>query len=235
MAETGRRGIAGAMLASAAGLAILISLGVWQLHRREWKHRLLDQIARAETSAPVPLQGTNPPPFARLVLRGTWRPDAVAFYGADVRDVAGRPTMMAGLLQILERPGEPPVLIDRGAVPVDPAPLPATGPAEIIGYARPAEHAGLLSATDDIAGRRFYTLDPAAIGTALRTALPPFTVVALSDSTACTRDCPIPAESLPRPPDNHLNYALTWFGLAFSLCLVAGAYLRGQLRARPPG
>ena len=42
---------------------------------------------------------------------------------------------------------------------------------------------------------------------------------------------PEPASALPRPPNDHLNYALTWFGLAASLVAVFGAYVRKVLRA----
>jgi surfeit locus 1 family protein len=35
---------------------------------------------------------------------------------------------------------------------------------------------------------------------------------------------PDPARALPRPTNNHLGYAITWYGLAVSLVLVLAAF-----------
>jgi surfeit locus 1 family protein len=35
-------------------------------------------------------------------------------------------------------------------------------------------------------------------------------------------------------PNNHLGYALTWFGLALALIGVYGVWLAGRLRRRDP-
>jgi len=41
---------------------------------------------------------------------------------------------------------------------------------------------------------------------------------------------PEPAHALPRPVDNHLSYALTWFGLAATLLVIFILYARKVLR-----
>jgi surfeit locus 1 family protein len=41
---------------------------------------------------------------------------------------------------------------------------------------------------------------------------------------------PIPAQHLPRPPNNHLQYALTWYGLAGALVVTFAAWSRKVLR-----
>jgi surfeit locus 1 family protein len=90
----------------------------------------------------------------------------------------------------------------------------------------PPATAGLFSASDDIKGRRFYTLDPARIGAALGVGpVAPFVLVALGPPGS-----PDPARALPRPPNDHLSYALTWFGLAAGLVGVFIAYARKALR-----
>ena len=73
----------------------------------------------------------------------------------------------------------------------------------------------------------FYTLDPRAIGDALGVHnVAPFTLVALGAPAA--PDGPVPADTLPRPPNNHLQYAFTWFGLAGALAAVFVAWVRGR-------
>jgi surfeit locus 1 family protein len=99
------------------------------------------------------------------------------------------------------------------------------GVTSIDGYVRPAEHPGLFSASDDPAARQFYTLDPQAIGTALGLQhVAPFTLVAMGPTPAA--GYPDPARHLPRPPNNHLQYAITWYGLAVALLVIFGAYVR---------
>jgi surfeit locus 1 family protein len=202
---------------------MLISLGIWQLHRRAWKHAILADIARAEQAPAAPLAGV-PARFTKVVARGVWRP-ATALYGVDVRQQAdGAMRMGAQRLQILARDGAPPLLVDEGWVPTEgAAPPPLAGPASVEGYVRAPEHPGLLSAADDLAGRHFYTLDPGAIGIALGAPdAAPFTLVALGRAAP---GGPVPAEALPRPPDNHLQYAFTWFGLAAALAGVFAAWV----------
>jgi surfeit locus 1 family protein len=95
----------------------------------------------------------------------------------------------------------------------------------LIGYIRLPETPNFLSASDDPEGLRFYTLNPAAIGAALGVPdVAPFTLVALRDKRGAA-GAPEPAEGLPRPPNNHLQYALTWFGLAGALLAVFGAWV----------
>jgi len=217
-------------VATLVALAILISLGMWQLQRRAWKHRLLADIARAEQAPAVPLAGI-PPRFTKVVVRGVWRP-AVALYGVDVRQGAdGSERMGAQRLQILARDGEAPLLVDEGWVPTEGAmPAPATGTASVEGYVRAPDRVGLLSAEDDLAGRHFYTLDPSAISIALGAHdAAPFTLVAMGHAAP---GGPVPAESLPRPPDNHLQYAFTWFGLAAALVGVFAAWAGNKPAAR---
>ena len=207
-------------------MALLISLGVWQLQRRAWKHAILADITRAEQLPPVPLTGI-PARFSKVVAHGVWRP-SVALYGVDVRQSAdGRTHLGAQRLQILARDGAPPLLVDQGWVPTEgAAPAPAAGSASVEGYVRPPDHPGLLSPEDDLANRRFYTLDPGAIGIALGAPdAAPFTLIAIGQAK---RDGPIQAQNLPRPPDNHLQYAFTWFGLAAALAGVFAVWVAGK-------
>jgi surfeit locus 1 family protein len=209
-------------------LAVLIGLGTWQVHRLAWKGALLARIAEAERAPAIALP-PHPSPFEKVRIEGRLRPDLSAWYGVDVRDTNGGPRMGAQLVQPLERDGAPLVLVDRGwmATPGQPADTP-TGAVTVEGYVRPAERPGLFTPNADAATRHFYALDPAAIGAAL--GLPrvaPFVLVALGPE----RDgFPAPAHQLPRPPNNHLSYAITWYGLALALVVIFGSWSRTALQ-----
>lgn len=215
------RKVLGAAVATFVAFCILVALGFWQLQRLRWKEGLLARIDAAERAPPVPLTAATPPLFARVMVRGTWRP-GLALLGADVRGLR----LGAQAMQVLDRPAGRPLVVVQGWVPTDPVPPPAlTGEAKVTGYVRLPEHGGLLSAADDPAGRHFYALDPARIGAALGVPdVAPFSLVALG--TGVSPDQPQPAEALPRPVNNHLQYALTWFGLAGSLLAVFFACVR---------
>ncbi len=211
-------------LITAVLFAILIGLAVWQLQRLEWKRAILAAIDQAEAAAAIPLPD-HPVQFTKVRTTGRFIPGLQARYGADVRDTPTGPVLGSRVIEPLERPGQAPLLVDRGWAPDGPVAEPA-GPVSVEGYIRTPDRPGLFSATDDPAKRLFYTLDPAKIGAAL--GLPreaPFTLVAMGPPDAATS----PAAALPRPPNDHLNYALTWFGLALSLLAVFAAYCRKVL------
>ena len=207
-----------------AMVALTTWLGLWQIRRLVWKTALLAEIDRGEAAPPVPLPA-DPKPFMRVVVSGRLRP-MTALYGADVRATPAGPAMGGQKLQVLERPGASPVVVDLGWVPeTDTTPVER---AEIVGYVRPAEYPVRFGAADDPGKRRFYALDPVAIGAALGvTGVAPYTVVAMGPERPGT---PLPAQALPRPVNNHLSYALTWFGLALSSLAVFGVYARKVLR-----
>jgi surfeit locus 1 family protein len=213
---TRRTPIAGAAIATAIALAILSALGVWQLHRLAWKQGLLAQIDTAEHAPPVPLAATTTAPalFTRVTASGTLRGEPHALYGSEVQGNH----LGAQLVEILERDHAPPLVVVLGWVATDRGKLhPVSGPATITGYIRLPEQPNWLSAADDLEGRHFYTLAPATLATALGAPdAAPFTLVALGPAPA-SPSAPIPADALPRPVNNHLQYAFTWFGLGAAL------------------
>jgi surfeit locus 1 family protein len=122
--------------------------------------------------------------------------------------------------------------VNRGWVPQKrdtPLDNPA-GMVSVTGYVRPRDTQSWFSASDDPAARQFFTLDPLAIGAAVGVAdVAPFTLVAMGPSP--TGSYPAPAQHLPRPPNNHLSYVITWYGLAVALAVIFGVWVRKALRS----
>lgn len=197
-------------LTAAAAFAILVSLGVWQLHRLSWKTALLAQIDAAEAHPAIPW-APGLPDFAKVRIKGHWLPQQ-ALFGSEVRG----PTLGAQLVGVLQPDDGPAVVVDRGWIAS--LPPPPTGAAEVEGWMHPPAEPGWFTPADDPAARRFYTLDAQRIAAALGVGeVRPFVLVALGPAGQ-----PDPARGLPRPPNDHLNYAFTWFGLAGALL---GVYL----------
>jgi len=214
-----------------AMFAILLGLGTWQIYRLHWKEGILSQIARAEAAPPIPL-AASPQPFTKVVVSGRLRPDLSASFGVELRDTRQGPTLGIFLIQPLERPGAPPILVDRGWVPEKrTAPIAQPeGDTTVVGFVHAPEKPGIFSAADDPASRTFYTLDPHKIGTSL--GLPqvaPFVLIAMGPPPA--QLWPDPAQHLPRPPNDHLNYAITWYSLALVLVVMFVTWARRTLRS----
>jgi surfeit locus 1 family protein len=213
------------VLAALPVLLTLLYLGTWQVQRLHWKTDLLARIAESEAAPAAPL-GAAPEPFSKVAVTGRLDHAREALVGLEVRG----PLLGARLVTPLLREGAVPVLVDRGWVPMERA-GPIARPEGVLtleAWVHPGDRAGLFAARDDVAGRRFYTFDPAAIGAALGLAeVAPFALVALGPAGAL----PDPARTLPRPSNKHLGYAMTWYGLALTLVGVLAAFL---LRRRNP-
>jgi surfeit locus 1 family protein len=111
------------------------------------------------------------------------------------------------------------VIVNRGFVPdgrQDAKSRPGgqlTGPVDIAGAMRWPDSRHWFTPNDDPAHNLWFTADPASIAAAKGLdAVAPFYV---------EQETPVPPGGLPEPgrlvvdlPDNHLQYALTWFGLA---------------------
>jgi surfeit locus 1 family protein len=224
-------------LMTVAMMIVLLGLGTWQVKRLFWKLDILARIEHAESADAIPLaQGAPPSPFMKVSVTGTYLPDATALYGAEVRDTRSGPEMGAHMIEPLREANGDVILVDRGWIPSSrPEPLDQPqGEVTVSGYIRFGDSPGWFSAADDPSGRRFFTLDPRAIGNAI--GLPgirPFVLVALgagADDQIVTH-VPDPARHLPRPPNNHLSYAITWYGLAVSLLVIFVVWARKGSRA----
>ncbi len=218
-------------LSTVVMLAVLLALGTWQVERLHWKLGILQQIASAESQPPVPL-GATPPPYTKISVTGTFRPDGLAYYGSQTGNTRRGLMLGAQQLAVLDRPGALPILIDRGWVPLpaEPEGAPPVGPTTVIGYVHAPDTPGTFSATDDPKARRFYTLAPATIARALGLpAVTPFAIIAMGE--APPSGIPAPARHLPQPPNNHLEYIITWYGFAITLLIFYILYTRKVLRS----
>lgn len=221
-------------------LALLLTLGTWQLQRLEWKGGLLAEIAAAQASPAVPAPAA-PAPFANVSATGRFRPGAEALLGLEVRGTV----LGASLIAVLDREGAPPLLVERGWVPMEGGEVERPeGLVTVTGYARYSDRRSPLAAEDDAARRRFLTFDAPTIAAALGAAeAPPFalTVVRAGPGRGPSgfgaapppSRGPLPdaASGFPAPHNPHLGYALTWFGLAAAWVAVFGLWARNRLRS----
>lgn len=221
-------------LLTLAALAVLIGLGSWQIERLHWKLDLIATIARrmAEPATPAPPEADWPSldlkglEYRHLRLTGTFENDKELHYFTQNDD--GDPGYDIVTPLALDGGGGV-VLVDRGFVPLD-RKDPATraegqieGPTSLTGVARAPQPSGLFSNADDVAKNVWYTRDPKRMGEALKLArVAPFYVEA--DATPNAGGFPIGGRTQVNIRNEHLQYAITWFGLAAVLLAVYLSY-----------
>lgn len=221
----------------AACVAVLGALGTWQVSRMHWKNGLIAQAEAAATLPPVPLTEalTAPDPEFRkalVVCRGL--PTAPYVELQSIHDgVAGTRLISACTPEGLGRT----FLVDRGFVAETPSARPrvlsSTLPLSLLVQLRRTPAPSGMAPAPSPEGR-FFARDPAAMATALGAGEPsPFTLFALTSTnpelSALTASAPPAAFS-----NNHLGYAVTWFGLALTLVGFYAALLARRYRKSIP-
>jgi surfeit locus 1 family protein len=205
------------------GLAALIGLGTWQVERLHWKEALIAarqaQLAAPTEPLPADAQDWRSWDFRPVVAEGEFRHDLEQLFG--VAAIGGR--VGHHVLTPLVRPGGAAVLVDRGWVPADRAHPAArregqlTGPVAIAGIARyrGGDRPGWFTPDNRPEQSLWYWYDVAGFESALGLELAP--VVIEADATPNPGGLPIGGQTRTELPDNHLQYAITWYGLAAGL------------------
>lgn len=230
----------GLTLATAVALAILIGLGVWQVKRLHWKEQLLAHIAVA----------TSEPPEALAVALGQTAdglPTDFRRVQADCPDIETTPFLRlyavndtgAGYRIItacrIDAGGYGSILVDRGFIADTDADRlkPGQGQAltqPILGVLRKGDPRTFVTPANQPAQNLWYWRDIPAMAQALGASDPAPTFLMLQ-APAPSGFGPTPAPVPTDIPNNHLQYAATWFGLAAAL---AGVYLAMLWRRRAP-
>jgi surfeit locus 1 family protein len=223
------RPLPGLTAATLIALAILVGLGTWQLQRRAEKHALLDQMTSRAAAAPAPVEillATGDYAAHRAATaQGTFDHAAESYVHAPrPNEGAARPGFKVITPLRLVSGGL--ILVDRGWVPAGKrnpkgrARGQTEGEVEIAGTLRPSSRPSTFTPPPDAATRTFYQRDGVAIAEALAISL---ASPLIFEASTKVPGGPEPLPSLLNIPDNHLQYAITWFALAAVLLFV---YLR---------
>ena len=221
---------------SLAGIAVFVSLGVWQVERRAWKLDLIDKVDRRIHAAPAAIPGPRQWPAINA------RDDAYRHVRVRGRFVAHKDTLVKAVTTLgggywvvtpLQTADGATVLINRGFVPADRRGdvVPPPGEVEVSGLLRVTEPGGAFLRANDPAAERWFSRDVQAIArTRDLTDVAPFFIDA--DASAEGRGEPVGGLTVVSFPNNHLVYALTWFGLAAMLAGWTGYLARDEWRSR---
>ena len=252
-AAAGTRRLTGGLLLfgvlALAAFVTLIGLGTWQLDRKAWKEALLDTIERRLAASPAALppreRWTSLDPAADEFRRVSLR--AEFFSGSEARVY----TVGSGLREDIKGPGYfafaparladgSVVVVNRGYVAnahpdasLSPIGL-AVGAVDLVGAMRWPEAPGWFVTGHDVRADLWFTRDHLAMAAFYGWGpVAPFYI---------DQEAPVPAGGVPRPSplkvnlrNEHLQYALTWFGLAAVLVVVFAVWVRSGRRRTDDG
>jgi len=233
-----------ALVLGLAAFVVLIGLGTWQVQRLHWKEALLATIDQRIHSAPLPLADIEKK-FAEngdvdywpVTVSGQFMHEGERHFFATHEGESGfyvyTPLMLAdGRV----------VFVNRGFVPYDlkdAAKRPAgqvAGEVTVTGLARNPlpEKPSSMVPDNDPAKNIFYWKDrdamAASAGLPAGTSLVPFFVDA--DKTPNPGGLPVGGVTMIDLPNSHLQYAVTWYGLAAALAGVLGVWLLRSRRGK---
>ncbi|MGO4831441.1 SURF1 family protein [Rhizobiaceae sp. 2RAB30] len=222
--------------------AMLVGLGTWQMERLAWKETLIALVDQRIKSAPRPLPelerqfaGTGDVDYWPVETTGRLLNDHESHFLATWKGQSG-----FFVYTPLELDDGRVLFVNRGFVPFD-RKDPATraegqvaDTVSVTGLARNplSEKPSSLVPDNDPAKNVFYWKDLAAM--AAHAGVPadrlvPFFIDA--DAAPNPGGLPIGGVTLIDFPNNHLQYAFTWYGLAAALLAVLGAWLIQRRRA----
>jgi cytochrome oxidase assembly protein ShyY1 len=230
-------------------VSVLTSLGIWQLRRKDEKHALIAALTERLAAAPEALVPSsewktfNPArdEFRRVTLTATFdaKPDAMVYSsGSAVReDVSGPGTwaflparLSDGSVVVINAGFVQNTMQDRAQQDRAVARLIDGAPLKLTGYLRFPEQPGSFTPQADVAKRLWFSRDHVAMAQALGWgSVAPFYI---------DLEAPVPASGVPKPgpltvhlKDDHMQYAITWFGLALVVAAAFGFWVVSQRRS----
>lgn len=192
------------LLLGLLGCGILLSLTFWQIQRLGWKEAILSDIEARIYASPIALpETTMPERYTPVVLSGTLSTDYV-------RVLVSRKQIGPGfrIIAALDT-GTRRVLVDLGFVR-DGEPVPALGGThQVIGNIDSPSEIDSYTPAPDLGKNLWFARDVPALAQTLNTE--PTFIAAREDVIAGIEAMPLSVETI---PNDHAQYALTWFLLA---------------------
>jgi surfeit locus 1 family protein len=238
------RGLIGFTALALAMLAVLVGLGDWQVKRLHWKEGLIAAIDARTKAAPISLDRAialekegQDPTYYRVRVEGRFdNSKELYLFSQSISD--GTPGWHV-ITPFTTSQGEL-VLVDRGFVPdnlKDPSTR-ASGQIEgvttITGIVRAPDTQGLFTPNNEPATNRWFWRDLNGMVTSLYSTatldVPPFFLEA--EKSEVPGGWPEGGQTRLELPNNHLQYAITWFGLAAALVVIYAFYVRSLYRGK---
>ncbi|MES0864674.1 SURF1 family protein [Ruegeria sp. SCPT10] len=201
-----------------AGLGALLSLGIWQVQRLAWKQEVLAEIDARISAAPIGLPSQiseSEHKYLPVSVSGEMQPGEIHVL-VSVKQVG------AGYRIIQSFSTEDRIiLVDRGFVPTTAKQTDRlTGPMEVTGNLHWPDEIDSYTPEADIDSNIWFARDLPNLAAAL--GAEPILLIARSQTDPGVTPLPVDTAGI---PNDHLQYAITWFGLALVWAAMTGYFL----------
>lgn len=221
-----RRSILPPLIFGIVATAILLSLGLWQLRRLDWKNAMLAEIQAGISAAPVPLPDVIEPSMKYLpvMVSGETTGEEILVLSGTKERGGGYNVVSAFRTDDGRR-----ILVDRGFIEQDDrrAPRPATA-LTLAGNLHWPDEKGSATPEPDLAAGIWFARDVPAMAQMLDT--DPVLIVAAEVRGDAQGVMPIPV-AIEGIPNSHLSYAVQWFLFA-ATCAGMTAWFIWRIRRR---
>lgn len=218
------------------GLGLLLKLGFWQVERLAWKEDILARIETNMSATPLALSTNLSDPnleYSRVCTEGEFLHDKELYvFASNQQGVGG-----THIYTPLRLKGEDHVIVNRGWIPnilKDPATRPrglVEGIQKICGVLRLDRTKTYVTPDNNPAENRWFTPEVKAMADS--TGIQKVSLFFLdADDTENPGGYPIGGQTFVNIPNNHLGYAITWFGLAVTLLGVFTIFVFSQKRKK---
>ncbi|MDE9451710.1 SURF1 family protein [Aliiroseovarius sp. Z3] len=213
---------------SIAILAVFLGLGKWQLDRLKWKQGVLAEIDRRIAAAPVGLPAQPDPErdkYLPVTVTGMMGANTLRVLVSS-RDAGAGYRLISPL-----HTAEGAVLVDRGFIRVaDPMPPVPEGAITVVGNLHWPDDRNSATPENDLSTNTWFARDIDQMAEVLETR--PILIIARQTTPAEQGILPMPVTSAGIPND-HLEYAVTWFLMAATWVVMTGfALWRMKRRTR---
>jgi surfeit locus 1 family protein len=202
------------------GTAVLVGLGLWQVQRLDWKEAILADIEARIVAAPVALPAAPAPDTDRyLPVRVTG-----VLQEPAIRVLVSQKQVGAGyrIIRPLQADGRR-VMVDLGFLPVQAAqPEAGAQTVTILGNLHWPDEVDSYTPEPDVKADIWFARDLPRMAAYLDAE--PVLVVARQTDLPDSALKPLPVDTSGIPND-HLGYAVTWFGLAIVWVVMTGFLL----------
>ena len=201
-----------------AGLAVLVSLGVWQVQRLAWKQGVLAEIESRISAKPVGLPNTISPDadkYLPVTITGDMEPGEIHVLVSVKQVGAGYRIIQSFSTE------DRTILVDRGFVPVTAKQDERLyGPMEVTGNLHWPDEIDSYTPEPDIDDNIWFARDVPNLAAAF--GAEPVLLIARSQTDPNVTPLPVDTAGI---PNDHLQYAITWFGLALVWAVMTGYFL----------
>lgn len=208
------------------GCAVLLALGIWQVQRLQWKQAILDDIDARIVAQPVAIPADPDPQADRylpVTAQGVIQPETIRIL-VSTRQMGAGYRLISPFETERRR-----LLIDRGYLRIDrDQPTPPHTPVTVIGNLHWPDEISSSTPDPDRAENIWFARDVPTLAAELGT--DPVMVIAKAVTPAEPNMVPLPVDTGSIPND-HLQYAVTWFLMALAWAAMTGYYI-ARLRAR---